>query len=59
MLPFIGKIISKDEEAYTYLPESVSAFDTKVDLENICLKPVSRILKTLAYIWFSASSDWN
>lgn len=34
ILPFIGKIISKDEEAYTYLPESVSAFDTKVDLEK-------------------------
>ena len=26
MLPFIGKIISKDTSAYTYLPDSVNAF---------------------------------
>ena len=26
ILPFIGKIISKDRDAYTYLPNSVSAF---------------------------------
>ncbi len=31
-LPFIGRIISKDPEAYTYLPESVGEFDEKVDL---------------------------
>lgn len=35
ILPFIGKIISKDKEAYTYLPESVSAFDTNVNLEKL------------------------
>jgi demethylmenaquinone methyltransferase/2-methoxy-6-polyprenyl-1,4-benzoquinol methylase len=32
ILPFIGRIISKDKEAYTYLPESVDEFDRKVDL---------------------------
>ncbi len=32
VLPFIGKIVSKDNEAYTYLPESVGEFDKKVDL---------------------------
>ncbi len=32
ILPFIGKIISKDKEAYTYLPQSVDEFDRKVDL---------------------------
>jgi len=26
ILPFIGRIISKDKDAYTYLPDSVSAF---------------------------------
>jgi demethylmenaquinone methyltransferase/2-methoxy-6-polyprenyl-1,4-benzoquinol methylase len=26
LLPFIGKIVSKDKSAYTYLPESVKAF---------------------------------
>ncbi len=35
ILPFIGRIISKDKEAYTYLPESVGEFDRKVDLVAI------------------------
>jgi demethylmenaquinone methyltransferase / 2-methoxy-6-polyprenyl-1,4-benzoquinol methylase len=32
ILPFVGKIISKDKEAYQYLPESVDEFDKKVNL---------------------------
>lgn len=32
VLPFIGRLISKDKEAYTYLPESVGEFDMRVDL---------------------------
>ncbi|MCB0729993.1 MAG: bifunctional demethylmenaquinone methyltransferase/2-methoxy-6-polyprenyl-1,4-benzoquinol methylase UbiE [Ignavibacteriae bacterium] len=32
ILPLIGKIISKDKEAYNYLPESVNEFDSKIDL---------------------------
>jgi demethylmenaquinone methyltransferase/2-methoxy-6-polyprenyl-1,4-benzoquinol methylase len=35
ILPFIGRIVSKDKEAYTYLPESVNEFDRKVDLVGI------------------------
>jgi len=34
ILPAIGRVISKDQSAYTYLPKSVSAFDTKVDLKK-------------------------
>lgn len=32
ILPFIGRMISKDKEAYTYLPESVEEFDKKIEL---------------------------
>lgn len=35
ILPLIGKIISKDQSAYTYLPESVEDFDKNVDLEKL------------------------
>ncbi|MBK8945860.1 MAG: bifunctional demethylmenaquinone methyltransferase/2-methoxy-6-polyprenyl-1,4-benzoquinol methylase UbiE [Ignavibacteriae bacterium] len=35
ILPLIGKLISKDNEAYTYLPESVNIFDSKISLEKI------------------------
>lgn len=35
ILPFIGKLISKDREAYTYLPESVYEFDEKVNLVEL------------------------
>lgn len=35
VLPFIGRIISKDKEAYSYLPESVDVFDRKVDLVKL------------------------
>lgn len=35
ILPLIGRIISSDQEAYTYLPESVGEFDKKVDLVKI------------------------
>jgi demethylmenaquinone methyltransferase / 2-methoxy-6-polyprenyl-1,4-benzoquinol methylase len=34
ILPFVGKIISKDKEAYKYLPESVNTFDAKINLEE-------------------------
>ncbi len=37
ILPFIGNLISKDKEAYTYLPESVDEFDAKVDLKELLL----------------------
>ncbi|MEW6651826.1 MAG: class I SAM-dependent methyltransferase, partial [Bacteroidota bacterium] len=35
ILPLIGRMISKDQEAYTYLPESVGEFDKKIDLVKI------------------------
>ncbi len=38
ILPFVGKIISKDKEAYTYLPESVDDFDAKVDLKELLME---------------------
>jgi demethylmenaquinone methyltransferase/2-methoxy-6-polyprenyl-1,4-benzoquinol methylase len=31
MLPFFGRLVSRDKEAYTYLPESVNAFPEKAD----------------------------
>ncbi len=37
ILPFIGKLISKDKEAYTYLPESVGEFDKKIDLVKLLI----------------------
>ncbi|MCX6151895.1 MAG: bifunctional demethylmenaquinone methyltransferase/2-methoxy-6-polyprenyl-1,4-benzoquinol methylase UbiE [Ignavibacteriales bacterium] len=35
ILPLIGRIISKDNEAYTYLPESVNEFDEKIKLQDL------------------------
>jgi demethylmenaquinone methyltransferase / 2-methoxy-6-polyprenyl-1,4-benzoquinol methylase len=35
VLPIVGRLISKDQEAYTYLPESVNTFDSKIDLEKL------------------------
>ncbi|PKL89955.1 MAG: bifunctional demethylmenaquinone methyltransferase/2-methoxy-6-polyprenyl-1,4-benzoquinol methylase UbiE [Ignavibacteriae bacterium HGW-Ignavibacteriae-2] len=35
VLPAIGKLISKDKEAYTYLPESVNQFDSNVNLVKL------------------------
>lgn len=38
LLPRIGKLFSKDQSAYTYLPESVEAFPDGKDFTNILLK---------------------
>jgi len=35
ILPRIGSMVSKDDSAYTYLPESVEAFPDGADFENI------------------------
>lgn len=35
VLPKIGKFISKDKEAYTYLPESVNEFDEKINIPEL------------------------
>lgn len=38
ILPKIGRLISKDNEAYTYLPESVNEFDEKINLPELLAK---------------------
>ena len=38
VLPGIGRLISKDNNAYTYLPESVNAFPDGEDFKNILIK---------------------
>lgn len=38
IIPILGKTISKDASAYTYLPESVAAFPEGEDFENILKK---------------------
>ncbi len=38
ILPLIGKLVSKDNSAYTYLPESVAAFPFGDDFKNILQK---------------------
>jgi len=35
ILPTIGKLISKDNEAYTYLPKSVNKFDAEIDVKQL------------------------
>jgi demethylmenaquinone methyltransferase/2-methoxy-6-polyprenyl-1,4-benzoquinol methylase len=37
ILPTVGKLISKDKEAYTYLPESVNTFDANINLSELLL----------------------
>jgi demethylmenaquinone methyltransferase/2-methoxy-6-polyprenyl-1,4-benzoquinol methylase len=38
VLPKIGRIVSKDQSAYTYLPQSVEAFPDGTEFENILKK---------------------
>ncbi|MBL1214860.1 MAG: bifunctional demethylmenaquinone methyltransferase/2-methoxy-6-polyprenyl-1,4-benzoquinol methylase UbiE [Ignavibacteriae bacterium] len=38
ILPLIGRMVSKDKEAYKYLPESVNEFDTTIDLVDLMQK---------------------
>lgn len=45
ILPKIGRIISKDSEAYTYLPESVNAFDENINLSNFLANSGFRDIK--------------
>ena len=46
MIPLIGKLVSKNKQAYTYLPESVSAFPSGKNftdiLEKVGMKNVTR-----------------
>ncbi len=38
ILPLVGRLISKDNSAYTYLPDSVEEFDQKIYLVKLLLK---------------------
>lgn len=38
ILPLIGRLVSKDSRAYTYLPESVKAFPNGQEFVDICTK---------------------
>lgn len=55
VLPGIGKIVSKDASAYTYLPESVEAFPEGKDFEAI-LKKVGFQFKKTQPLFFGVSS---
>jgi demethylmenaquinone methyltransferase / 2-methoxy-6-polyprenyl-1,4-benzoquinol methylase len=58
ILPKIGRLISKDKSAYTYLPESVEAFPDGMDFENI-LKQVGFKNTTCAPLTFGISSIYT
>jgi len=58
IIPFIGRTVSKDKAAYTYLPESVEAFPEgkdftvileKVGYNDVKAKPVSGGIATIYY----------
>ncbi len=55
VLPGIGKLVSKDASAYTYLPESVEAFPEGKDFEAI-LKKVGFNYKSTHPLFFGISS---
>lgn len=56
LIPFIGKLVSKDARAYSYLPESVEAFPegqnfvdimNKIGYKNVEMTPVSGGIATI------------
>lgn len=55
ILPFIGKTISKDKAAYSYLPESVEAFPEGKDFEGILNKLGFEVLPTYPLFFGIAS----
>jgi demethylmenaquinone methyltransferase/2-methoxy-6-polyprenyl-1,4-benzoquinol methylase len=58
ILPKLGRVISKDKSAYTYLPESVEAFPDGTDFENI-LKNVGFKKTTCEPLTFGISSIYT
>jgi demethylmenaquinone methyltransferase/2-methoxy-6-polyprenyl-1,4-benzoquinol methylase len=58
ILPLIGKKISKDQSAYTYLPESVKAFPYGEEMKNI-LKNSNFIKTTDKKLTFGISSIYE
>ncbi len=55
ILPAIGKLVSKDSSAYTYLPESVNAFPEGEDFVAIYKKCGYRNIKTIPLFFGIAS----
>jgi len=58
LIPFLGKLISKDRGAYSYLPESIEEFSKTIDIATIMkkeqfsdiqIKPMSFGIVTLFY----------
>ena len=47
VIPFLGKLISKDKRAYAYLPESVEAFPEGTDFETIMTKLVYKEVNSI------------
>jgi demethylmenaquinone methyltransferase/2-methoxy-6-polyprenyl-1,4-benzoquinol methylase len=47
IIPFFGKLISKDDKAYAYLPESVAAFPEGKAFENILNKLNYKNIKSI------------
>ncbi|HNQ11912.1 MAG TPA: bifunctional demethylmenaquinone methyltransferase/2-methoxy-6-polyprenyl-1,4-benzoquinol methylase UbiE [Bacteroidia bacterium] len=47
ILPIVGKMVSKDKRAYTYLPESVEAFPSGKAFENIITRNGFSSVKTI------------
>ena len=50
ILPFIGKIVSKDARAYTYLPESVAAFPEGKDFEIVQNSKLKYMKNRILYV---------
>jgi len=48
LMPFVGKIVSKDARAYSYLPESVQAFPDGEDFLAVMLKVGYREVKQIS-----------
>jgi demethylmenaquinone methyltransferase/2-methoxy-6-polyprenyl-1,4-benzoquinol methylase len=58
ILPRIGRLISKDKSAYTYLPESVEAFPDGIAFQNI-LKKIGFKRTTCTSLTFGVSSIYT
>jgi demethylmenaquinone methyltransferase/2-methoxy-6-polyprenyl-1,4-benzoquinol methylase len=57
-LPFIGKLISKDSRAYTYLPESVEAFPSGNEFVKILEEIGFKTIKWIPLTFGISSIYW-
>ena len=58
VLPFIGKLISKDSRAYTYLPESVEAFPSGNEFVKILEEIGFKTIKWIPLTFGISSIYW-